>query len=185
MLPFFFKKIYKVADKKFIKRKQYKTLLSVLASGSTPEARRLLKDYCGEDAFSEVDLESKLANLYAKSTSKLDLEKDFANIHPHKEFILKYCQPMDCKEPININDLNSSNTKVVKQVDIITPPTKQEIENPTEGKACTCGCQKYANADGDSTSSGMNNTVMALSIIGLVSIVALTTTVILLKSSKI
>jgi len=172
-----------VADQKVRKKKQYKTLLSVLASGSTPEARRLLKDYCGEDAFSEVDLENKLANLYANSTSKLDLEKEFANIHPHKEFILKYYK-MDCQEPINVNDLNPSNTKVVKQVDIITPPTKSEIENPTEGRACTCGCQKYANAEGESSPSGTNNMIMALSIIGLVSIVALTTTVILLKSKN-
>jgi hypothetical protein len=175
-----------VANEKLRKKKQYKTLLSVLASGSTPEARKLLKDYCGEDAFSENDLENKLASLYATSTTKLDLEKEFAQIHPHKEFILKYCQPMEVNPPINVNDLNTSNTRVVKQVDIITPPTKAEIENPTEGKACTCGCQKYLNADGNSSQpNGINNTVMALSIIGIVSIVALTTTIIMLKSNKI
>lgn len=175
-----------MANEKLRKKKQYKTLLSVLASGSTPEARRLLKDYCGEDAFSESDLENKLASLYATSTTKLDLEKEFAQIHPHKEFILKYCQPMDANPPINVNDLNSSNTKIVKQVDIITPPTKSEIENPTEGKGCVCGCQKYLNADGSvNQPSGSNNMVMALSIIGLVSIVALTTTIIMLKSNKL
>lgn len=175
-----------MADPKFRKKKQYKTLLSVLASGSTPEARRLLKDYCGEDAFSEIDLETKLASLYATSTSKLDLEKEFANIHPHKDFILKYCK-MDCQEPINVNDLNPSNTKVVKQVDIITPPTKAEIENPTQGTACACGCQKkYSNAEGDMQQpSSQTNIVMALSVIGIVSIVALTTTLILMKSNKL
>ena len=175
-----------MADQKLRKKKQYKTLLSVLASGSTPEARRLLKDYCGEDAFSEVDLENKLASLYATSTSKLDLEKEFANIHPHKEFILKYCK-MDSQQPINVNDLNPSNSKVVKQVEIITPPTKAEIENPTEGRACTCGCGRtYSNAEGDAPQgSNQTNMLMALSVIGLVSIVALTTTIILIKSNKI
>lgn len=175
-----------MADQKLRKKKQYRTLLSVLASGSTPEARRLLKDYCGEDAFSEVDLENKLASMYATSTSKIDLEKDFANIHPHKEFILKYCK-MDCQEPINVNDLNPNNTKVVKQVDIITPPTKAEIENPTEGKGCACGCgRKYSNAEGDAQQpSSQINMMMALSVIGIVSIVALTTTIILIKSNKL
>lgn len=175
-----------MADKKFVKKKQYKTLLSVLASGSTPEARRLLKDYCGEDAFSEVDLENKLAKMYATSTSKLDLEKQFAEIHPHKEFILKYCTKMDCNEPINVNDLNTSNTRVVKQVDIITPPTKEEIENPTEGRACSCGCKKYSNADGDSSSnSSQPNMMMMVGVIGIVSIVALTTTILFLRTNKI
>lgn len=175
-----------MADQKFRKKKQYKTLLSVLASGSTPEARRLLKDYCGEDAFSEVDLENKLASLYATSTSKLDLERDFANIHPHKEFILKYCK-MDVQEPININELNPSNTKVVKQVEIITPPTKAEIENPTQGTACACGCRnQFSNAEGTTQQpSSQTNLVMALSVIGVVSIVALTTTLILMKSNKL
>lgn len=69
-----------MVNEKKRKSKQYRTLLSVLSSGSTPEARVLLKRYTGEDAFSENDLEDKLARLYSTSNSKLDLEKEFAVI---------------------------------------------------------------------------------------------------------
>lgn len=167
-------------------KKQYKTLLSVLASGATPEARRLLKDCTGEDAFSEQDLENKLARLYADSTSKLDLEKDFAYIHPHKDFILKYCvtkSTLPMNEPINVNKLNTANTEVVKQVEIVTPPTKKEIENPTEGRACACGCGRYSNADGGETpqSVKVNLTIAVLGIVGIVAIVG---TILYLKHDK-
>jgi competence CoiA-like predicted nuclease len=170
-----------VVNEKKRKSRQYRTLLSVLSSGSTPEARVLLKKYTGEDAFSENDLEDKLAKLYSTSNTKLDLEKEFAVIHPHKEFILKYC--MEKQPDIDINKLNTGNTEIVKQVEIITPPTKEQIENPTEGKACTCGCQKYANADGDS-GSGMNSANLTLAVLGLVSIVAIAGTIMYLKSNK-
>jgi hypothetical protein len=171
-----------VVNEKKRKSRQYRTLLSVLSSGSTPEARVLLKKYTGEDAFSENDLEDKLAKLYSTSNTKLDLEKEFAVIHPHKEFILKYC--MEKQPPIDINKLNTGNTEIVKQVDIITPPTKEQIENPTEGKACTCGCQKYANADGDSSGSGISSGTLTLAVLGLVSIVAIAGTIMYLKSNK-
>lgn len=171
-----------MANEKKRKTRQYRTLLSVLSSGSTPEARKLLKVYTGEDAFSEADLEEKLAKLYSTSNTKLDLEKEFAIIHPHKEFILKYC--MEKPESIDINKLNPSNTEVVKQVDIITPPTKEQIENPTEGKACSCGCQKYANADGETSGGGMSSGTLTIAVLGLVSIVAIAGTIMYLKSNR-
>jgi hypothetical protein len=173
-----------VANKR--QQKQYKTLLSVLASGSTPEARRLLKECTGEDAFSEQDLEQKLTRLYIDSTSKLDLEKDFADIHPHKDFILKYCETksiMPMNEPINVNKLNSSNTEVVKQVEIITAPTKKEIENPTEGRACACGCGKFSNADGEQISQSIKVN-LTIAVLGVVGIVAIVGTILYLKHDK-
>ena len=100
-----------MANEKKRKSRQYRTLLSVLSSGSTPEARKLLKGYTGEDAISEVDLEQKLANLYSTSNAKLDLEKEFALIHPHKEFIMKYC--IEKEQPLDINKLNAGNTALL------------------------------------------------------------------------
>ena len=75
------------------KNVQYATLLSVLAQGSTDGARSILKKYSGQDAKNLTDLEIKLANMYSNSPKKIDIEKDFADIHPHKDFILKYNQP--------------------------------------------------------------------------------------------
>ena len=63
--------------KKNNKQKKYKTLLSVLANGSSDEARALLIKNSGEDAKDEQDLENKLARMYANSSSKIDIEKSF------------------------------------------------------------------------------------------------------------
>jgi len=72
------------------KKQQYTQLLSVLANGSTNEARQLLKKHGIEDARNTGDLQLKLAKLYADSPDKLVIEKEFAQIHPHSKFILKY-----------------------------------------------------------------------------------------------
>ncbi len=77
-----------MADKN--KNRQFKTLLSTLANGSEIEARKLLKKHTGKDAENTQDLEVKLARLYAESTSKPEIEREFVTIHPHKAFILKY-----------------------------------------------------------------------------------------------
>lgn len=176
-----------MADNRFRKKKQYRTLLSVLASGSTPEARRLLKNTTGEDCFSESDLEEKLARLYAHSSSKIDLEKEFAHIHPHKDFILKYCQVKMTPSPadqIELSRLNTANTNVVEQVQLVTPPRKEDIENPTEGRACTCGCgMRYSNAEGEQSITP-SNTNLTIAVLGLVSIVAIVGTILYLKTEK-
>lgn len=75
------------------KEEQYKTLLSVLANGSWDSARDLLKKHSGQDATDPKDLEVKLARVYALSPRKYEIEKEFASIHPHKDFILKYNTP--------------------------------------------------------------------------------------------
>jgi hypothetical protein len=165
------------------KQKQYTTLLSVLACGATPEARKLVKTETGKDAFSEPDLEDKLAQMYADSNSKLDLEKRFAEIHPHKDFILKYCTPPAL--PVDLAKLNTANTNVVKQVEIITEPTKADTENPTEGRACMCGrCGGFSSADGSAPSSSSVNTQLTIVVLGLVSIFAIAGTIMYLKNSR-
>lgn len=161
---------------KLRKQKQYRTLISVLAAGSTPEARKLVKNTTGQDTTSEIDLEEKLADIYANSTSKLDLEKEFANIHPHKEFILKYCQPT---MPVDLGSLNTANTEVVKQVEITTPA--RPVQNPTEGTSCaSCGVA-YSSADGGGGQSPRGSYQLTIVVLGLVSIVAIAGTIIYLK----
>jgi len=77
------------------KGKGFSTLLSTLANGATSESRKLLLKHTGEDAVNTKDLELKLAKVYSTSNSKIDVEKEFAEIHPHKEFILKYNKPKE------------------------------------------------------------------------------------------
>lgn len=179
------------------KSKQYKTLLSVLANGSTDKARALLIKYSGEDAQNTKDLEEKLARTYALSTSKRDIEKEFAEIHPHKDFILKYIQPIKEVTPLQPDATeksvaNESTKSVVVHDGYANASGHAPCGNPNckycnryfsncEGNAsCSCnkssnacGCSgfdSYNNAIGEPTSAPNNQTIM---VVGMVSVVAI------------
>lgn len=172
------------------KKKQYKTLLSVLANGSTGDARRLLMERTGEDARNVEDLENKLSRMYATASDKLDVEKRFAEIHPHKDFILKYVE-VSAK---NIAEPKSEMATTPTESTIITntAPNVEKIDlappssgNPIIGCSCrVCRGDYYSNADGEqsiATSQRSDNTAL---IVGMVSIVAIMGMVMYLKSSN-
>lgn len=190
--------------KKTNKQKKYKTLLSVLANGSTDEARALLIKNSGEDALNEQDLENKLAKMYATSTSKIDIEKQFAEIHPHKEFILKYIKPKEELQPLK----PSETPVVIGEKEKIVDSGKMVVVHdgysnasgysncagnpncPCNKKSNCCGMSNfggnndmdYLNASGDiQPTSGGNQTALVL---GLVSVVAIFGMVLYLKQNK-
>jgi len=70
------------------------TLMTVLANEATGPSRKLLKQYGESDAKNYQDLEVKLAQLYFNTKDKVELEKQLAEIHPHKNWILKNVQPV-------------------------------------------------------------------------------------------
>lgn len=70
------------------------TLMTVLANEATGQSRKLLKQYGESDAKNYQDLEIKLAQLYFNTKDKVELEKQLAAIHPHKNWILKNVQPV-------------------------------------------------------------------------------------------
>ena len=168
--------------KKNNKQKKYKTLLSVLANGSTDEARALLIKNSGEDANNTQDLEQKLARMYANSTSKIDIEKQFAQIHPHKDFILKYVQPIVELPKINPieNEQKTSEQEIVKNVVVHDGYSNCE-GNPNctcnkTSSACGCsgfsgfnGANSYSNATGEIATNNNQTTL----VLGLVSVVAI------------
>ena len=173
------------------KKKQYKSLLSVLANVSTGDARRLLIERTGQDAKSVQDLEDKLASMYATSTDKLDVEKRFAEIHPHKDFILKYSQvtAKSIAEPTSEMIAQPTDTTVItnnapnEEKITLAPPSM--MGNQIIGCSCRC-CRGdiYSNADGDQSiarSSKSDNTAL---IVGMVSIVAIMGMVMYLKSAN-
>lgn len=115
------------------KKSEYKSLISTLANGSTEQARELLKKHGREDAKNIEDLKVKLAKLYIESPDKIVVEKEFAEIHPHSEFLKKYITPKPEKKEISVS---------VPEEQIIRPDVidKKEIELQ---KVCACGCQNY------------------------------------------
>ena len=171
--------------KKNNKQKKYKTLLSVLANGSTDDARDLLIKNSGEDAKNEQDLESKLARMYANSSSKIDIEKQFAEIHPHKDFILKYVKPKE--ELQHIKPLDAPIVSEEKIVDsgkmVIAHDGYSNASGDNNCPAlCPCMANKYSNATGDS--QPLNNSNQTIIVLGLVSVVAIFGMVLYLKQNK-
>jgi len=68
-------------------------LLELLAHNASVSSKALLEKYGEPEAISYDDLEAKLSDIYKKAKDKVAIEKEFANIHPHKDFILKYLSP--------------------------------------------------------------------------------------------
>jgi hypothetical protein len=101
------------------------TLMTLLANESTADARKLLKKYNKPDAINTGDLEVKLAELYYSAPDKIVLEKEMAEIHPHKKWLLKYvATPVEQAE------------KDIKQVE----EGKDTILSNADGG---CGCSHF------------------------------------------
>jgi len=146
------------------------TIMGLLANCSTDEARALLKKYGYPDAKNKSDLEVQLAKLYKEVDDKRQLEKDFAEIHPHKNFIGKYIFSTPKTEKTVIETVEEISTEPIPQA---VPEVKSGID---ESKSCGCGCSNMdGNANENRPSSGRteNDKLIILSMFGIVSILAL------------
>jgi len=152
------------------------TLLTLLANESTQGSRELLKKYNKPDAINHQDLEQKLADLYFSTIDKVEIEKEMAKIHPHKEWILKY-------EGIKLDEVKKEEPKKEElkeiKVEQVTPEIKVIEEKKVE-KDGDCDCLKKiislqevkSNADGDTTKNTFKENQTLLAVIGIVGIVA-------------
>jgi hypothetical protein len=146
-------------------KKEYKTLLSALAFGSTDEAQKILLNNGMKEANTYEELEYDLAKLYSTATDKIKIEKQFAEIHPHSKFILKYLSPKI--EP---------NTKEVRKEDLqtmeteTTPPTIVEMSSSLSGNSCSCGC---SSAEGTVAIQQNKIDYNALALVSIVAIVGI------------
>ena len=123
----------KVRNRTNQKRKDI-SLMTLLANEATGDSRKILKKYGEPDATDHEDLEVKLANLYFKTDDKRKLEKELAEIHPHKNWILKYTAPkVEIKK---------------EEVKVEIPETKPEAKSNANGM---CSIHQY----GGTTLSGI------------------------------
>lgn len=93
------------------------TLMTVLAYESTADAQKLLKKYGREPAKGYADLEVKLANLYFDTPDKVQLEKELAEIHPHKKWLLDNITPLVTIEKQEVSIEAKPNEKSQKEVE--------------------------------------------------------------------
>jgi hypothetical protein len=92
-------------------KKQDISLMTLLANESTSDSRKILKKYGNQDASDHLDLETKLAQLYFSSDDKVQLEKKLANIHPHKNWILKWTEPVVVEKEVVVEEVKSEPTQ--------------------------------------------------------------------------
>jgi len=148
------------------------TIMGLLADCSTNDARKLLKKYGIPDAKNKKDLELKLAQLYKTCDDKKQLEKDFAEIHPHKEFMKKYLLPTaPVKSEVVLEDIIAPNS--LKPVIVEKVP---EDTSNCDGKACSCNNSNFSGADGTTlttTNSTDKDKLIIYGMFGIVSILAL------------
>lgn len=71
------------------KRKQEITLMTLLANEATKESSDILTKYGKPKPKDFADLEVKLAELYFAQPDKLVIEKQLAEIHPHKNWLIR------------------------------------------------------------------------------------------------
>lgn len=76
--------------------------MTLLANEATEDSRKLLKKYNKAEAKNCADLEVKLAQLYFDTPDKLAIEKDFAEIHPHKNWLLKRTKVEEVAKPQSV-----------------------------------------------------------------------------------
>jgi len=160
-----------------IDKKKDITLMALLANESTEDAFKLLKKYKKPDGSNYIargykELEEQLAQLYFNSNdSKIEIEKEFAKIHPHKKWLLKYEKPEKVVEVV-----------AIKQEVLPPPPAHCSCE---DCKAMRIAVQGFSNAEGEAKNAPNENVgffgskvnaqtlMVTVGVIGVVAIVGL------------
>lgn len=66
------------------------SITELLSRNSTKPCLALIHRH-GKKARNHEELQEALAELYGEAPEKISIEQEFANLHPHKEFILRNC----------------------------------------------------------------------------------------------
>lgn len=157
------------------RRKKIDGLLSLLSVEATRESRDLLIKHGKPDAKNYKDLESKLAELFHSCDDKKALEKELCEIHPHRQFILRYVEkpaPKETKiEAPNGALLTPDNIKEILREYISS--NSDNFSNCAGNPNCNCGSSSFTGGPSSSGTTPINNTHMLMGVLGVVAIVGL------------
>ncbi len=158
------------------RREKIDGLLSLLSVEATKGSRDLLKKHGKPDAKNYKDLESKLAELFHACDDKKALEKELCEIHPHRQFILRYVEKPVEKPTSKVEAPNG----VVMTPDGIKEILREYISSNSENFSncagnpnCNCGSSSFTGGSGTQAPTPINNTVMLMGVLGVVAIVGL------------
>ena len=110
------------------------TLMTLLAYEATADSRKLLKKYGKADAKSYGDLEVKLAELYFESPDKVQIEKEMAEIHPHKNWLLRNVAPKQ-DESSKEEEIKLKEEKAEAPMVAPTPEIIQDLKSNADGSS--------------------------------------------------
>lgn len=158
------------------RRKKIDGLLSLLSVEATKESRDLLKKHGKPDAKNYKDLESKLAELFQSCEDKKAFEKELCEIHPHKQFILRYVEK-PVEKPTKIEAPNGvlmtpDNIKEILR-EYISSNSENSFSNCAGNPNCNCGSSSFTGGQVTSAPGTINNTHMLMGVLGVVAIVGL------------
>lgn len=157
------------------KKKKLDGLLSCLAYEATKESCQLLKKHGVNAPKDHSDLEYKLADLYRNSVDKKAMDAEFCAIHPHKEFILRYSEPIKSEEThIDAPDGAILTEDKVKQIlkEYIGEP-KNNYSNCEGNPNCNCGKSGFSGhpqPQQQQSHQVLNTTNIILGVLGIVAI---------------
>lgn len=120
------------------------SLLTLLANTKTADARQLLKKYGKGDATDYNDLALKLAELYQSSDEKVAIEKEFAEMHPHKDLILRNLTPKPIPVEEKANFTQAETDQLHRQ---FIGSNMNGYSNCGGNPTCSCN-SKFSNACG-------------------------------------
>lgn len=141
------------------KKQNIRGLLGLLAVDSAQDVNTLLSKNGISPSNDPNELANKLAALYQNAPDKLIIEKQFAAIHPHKNFILKYNSAPSGGESMvkaaNVKIADDQETKQLLRQFISTAAPTPEFSNCEGNPNCNCK-QRMSNACGCSGFSGFD-----------------------------
>tara|TARA_R110000751_G_scaffold137239_1_gene240602 strand:- start:640 stop:1185 length:546 start_codon:yes stop_codon:yes gene_type:complete len=166
--------------------KQDISMMCLIANENTSGSRKLLKKLGKTDAKNHDDLELALAKLYKDSADKLIIEKEFAEIHPHKKFILKYCEAKQDKDKEITPEKIEVQKKTVQDLADIDPAPAEMIYSNCCGASgasgqTSCACGGASSFNGNNNGSGSGESSQNIIMFGMVAIVSIFGLIVYLK----
>ncbi len=147
------------------KKKGKIKLVELLAYNAQLPARELLQKHGISDPTNTHELSDKLEALYLGSQDRASIEKEFAEIHPHKDLILTYLSS------------NAPSKTIVKVEEPLSAACGcSGFDNYSNCSGCGGTCGGSSNAEGGNINSAQPNFNQrndTLALLTLVSIVAL------------
>lgn len=136
------------------KKKNYIPIQTLIAFNNTDEALRLLERN-GYKANSLNDIQIQLTELYKNSPDKMEIERQFVEIHPHKNLILKHLAPKESKEDKTIVEVSKPTEEQVNKE--IRNTVVHDGYSSCEGNP-NCSCNKKSNFSSACGCSGFDGT---------------------------